>query len=478
MRLQPVVMNDFADPGSALSRGPWWLAERENDMPQRPFHGCDSVDIAIVGGGFTGLWTALTLKQRHPDLDVVLLEAGTCGWAASGRNGGSVNGYWSVWPKLCQLMGETRARTVADLGSEAQEAMRNFSRTAVQDIQWREDGFAVMATSRAQEGAIRSLLRNCRGVPDPYRPRPLQVEEIWEKTKNPRLTHGVLFPEGATVQPGYLVQALKSACLQAGVRLHESSTVTEVDLATTTVRTRNGSLSADHVVLATSAWMTSARVATKHTTNLSSHVAVTAPMPEVASQLDWPLGLMVRDARMFLHWVRMTADSRFVVGTGSGPFSARGAVVPAHSHHPPSTRRVMSVLKSFIPNAAHAQFIASWGGAIDLSSDSCPNFSTIPGTRVHYGTGYSGHGVNAAWIGGQILASLATGERDRWTGSPLCGRRRPRLPPEPLRYLGSDLIQRHTIALEDALDVGRRPSVRSRAITSIPKYLGIRIGTR
>src|SRR5690606_32448193 len=133
-------------------------------------------------------------------------------------------------------------------------------------------------------------------------------------------------------------------------------------------------------------------------------------------------------ARMFLHWVRLTDDDRFIVGTGAGPMSYGGRVVAAHTHHRRSTRRVTDVLAAFVPAAAHARFDASWGGAIDLSSDTCPYFATLPQTRVHYATGYSGHGVNAAWIGGQALASLALGENDRWTQSAFCTRRRPVLP--------------------------------------------------
>lgn len=478
MRLQPVSASGSAAPGADAGRSSWWLADCGEDAALPPFHGEDHADVAIVGGGYTGLWTALALKEREPELDVVVLEAQTCGWAASGRNGGSVNGYWSAWPKLSQLLGQDRARVVAELGSQAQSALREFAAASAQDVQWHDDGFAVLATSAVQEEALRTLMRNCRGIPETYRPRPMQAGEIRGITGNSRIAHGALFPEGATVHPGHLVRALTSACLRAGVRIYESSAVTDVDPASTTARTRAGSLRAGSIVLATNAWLSSARQAAKHTTNLSSHVTVTAPMPDLVSQLDWPRGLVLRDARMFLHWVRVTADSRFVVGTGAGPFSARGAVTAAHSQHPPSTRRVMRALGSFVPEAAEAEFVTSWGGAIDLSSDGCPDFTTIPGTQVHYGTGYSGHGVNAAWIGGQILASLARGAQDRWTASPLCARRRPRLPPEPLRYLGGSLVQHHTIALEDALDAGRSPARRSRAIAAVPRLLGIRIGTR
>ena len=98
-----------------------------------------------------------------------------------------------------------------------------------------------------------------------------------------------------------------------------------------------------------------------------------------------------------------------------------------------------------------------WSGPIDVSADKLPRFGTVPGTRIHYGAGYSGNGVGPSWLGGQILASLALGARDEWTALPLVGRRGRRLPPEPFRYAGGKLVRWGTLAVEDALAAGRRP---------------------
>lgn len=478
----PVPGSHSGGPGWDATTGPprfpWWLADAPQESSHPPYVGDGRTDVAIVGGGFTGLWTALTLKQRSPDVDVVLLEAATCGSAASGRNGGSMNGYWSAWPKLPDLVGRGAAEEMARLGSEAQRAIREFCEASPTDAELHEAGLAMVATSAAQEDLVDAVLHRSRDLPAEYRPRALTGDQLWRLTRNPAIARGALFPEGATVHPARLVRALEQACLQHGVRIHESSPVTDVDPRRMALRTADGSLRAPDIVLATNAWMSSLRPISRHTTNLSSHVAVTEPLPDVVHRLEWPRGRMVRDARMFLHWVRLTADDRFVVGTGAGPLGYGGHVVRAHTHHRPSVRRVTDVLAAFVPEAAHARFDASWGGAIELSSDGCPYFSTLAGTRIHYGTGYSGHGVNAAWIGGQALASAALGQDDRWTRSAFCTRRRPRLPPEPMRYLGGAAVRHSTIAVEDALDAGRVPPVRDRAIAALPRLLGIRVGVR
>ncbi len=120
----------------------------------------------------------------------------------------------------------------------------------------------------------------------------------------------------------------------------------------------------------------------------------------------------------------------------------------------------------------------SWGGPIDVSADHLPFFATKPGTRVHYGAGYSGHGVGPSWLGGRILASLVLGADDEWTRLPLATRRVPRLPGEPFRRVGGGLVRAAIMACEEAEEQGRRPSFVARAGAALPRLLGMELGTR
>jgi hypothetical protein len=131
-----------------------------------------------------------------------------------------------------------------------------------------------------------------------------------------------------------------------------------------------------------------------------------------------------------------------------------------------------------LPGLDAAKVERAWGGPIDVSADHLPFFGTVPGKSIHYGLGYSGHGVGPSWLGGQILASLALRLDDEWTQSPLATRRVPFLPPEPLKRLGGGLVRAAIMACEQAEEDGRRPPLAARAAAAVPRLLRMEIGTR
>jgi hypothetical protein len=144
----------------------------------------------------------------------------------------------------------------------------------------------------------------------------------------------------------------------------------------------------------------------------------------------------------------------------------------------PTARRAEQGLRRLLPALADARVERAWGGPIDVSADHLPFFGTVPGKRIHYGLGYSGHGVGPSWLGGQILASLALGLDDEWTALPLVTRRVPSLPPEPLKRLGGGLVRAAILACEYAEEAGRRPPLPARVAAALPRLVRMQIGTR
>jgi glycine/D-amino acid oxidase-like deaminating enzyme len=300
-----------------------------------------------------------------------------------------------------------------------------------------------------------------------------------ERVRSPVFRSGVFFPEGATIQPALLVRALRRAALDAGVTLYERTPVTRVRAASPNeLETPGGTLHARDVVLAVNAMLTGWRPAAAYLTNFGSYVVLTEPAPDLAERVGWSGDEALVDGRMFLHYARTTNDGRVLMGSGTGPIGFAGRVDGRFSHDAATAARAEAGLRRLLPGLADVRVERAWGGPIDVSSDHLPFFRTKKGTRIHYGAGYSGHGVGPGWLGGRILASLVLDADDELTRLPLVRRKLPRLPPEPLRRLGGGLVRAAIMACEEDEEQGRRPPASARAVAQLPRLLGMELGTR
>jgi glycine/D-amino acid oxidase-like deaminating enzyme len=451
---------------------PWWWDEAGSDEPAEPLAGDAVADICIVGGGYTGLWTALALKEREPAADVVLLEAATCGAGPSGRNGGFLHGYWASLAELVPLLGPDGALELARVGERVVPAVRALG----EDVWLREGGMLMVSAAPAQDAAVDDAVAAASALGVPEQAVPLDGDELAERVCSPVLRRGVFFPDGATVQPARLVRVLRRKVLDAGVVLHENSAAT---FRGGEVRTPGGRVRAAHVVVAINAAATGWRPVARHVTNFGSYVVLTEPVPELIEQIRWTGGEAILDGRMFLHYFRTTNDGRVLMGSGSGPIGFGGKLDDRFTGDVPTAERAAHGLRRLLPGLGDARIERAWGGPIDVSADHLPFYGTVPGTgRVHYGLGYSGHGVGPSWLGGQILASLALGLDDEWTSLPLVTRKVASLPPEPLKRLGGGLVRSAIMACEAAEEEGRRPPLPARVGAALPRLLRMQIGTR
>jgi glycine/D-amino acid oxidase-like deaminating enzyme len=458
---------------------PWWLDEAPPVEVAPPLEGELELDVAVVGGGYTGLWTALALRGLEPSARVAVLEAERCGEGPSGRNGGFLHGYWSSLARLRDVFGDGGALAVAQAGSAIVPGVRDFVQARDVDVWLREAAMLKVSAAPAQDEAVDRAVVAAGELGVEEEAVPLSAEEVRRHCASPRFRRGVRFREGATVQPARLARALRAAALDEGTLLYERTPVARLLRGSPNVlETPRGSVRAREVVIATNAAAAGWRPLARRLTAFGSYVVLTEPVPELIERIGWTGGEPIIDGRMFLHYFRTTNDGRVLMGSGSGPIGFGGRLDGRFTSDRASVERAAAGLAVLLPELAETKLERAWGGPIDVSADYFPFFGTVPGTRVHYGAGYSGNGVGPSWLGGQILARLAIGMDDELTRLPLVNRRVRPLPPEPIKRLGGGIVRAAALRVEDAEESGRRASPPLRAVAAAPRILGLRVGTR
>jgi glycine/D-amino acid oxidase-like deaminating enzyme len=408
-----------------------------------------------------------------------VLEAALCGEGPSGRNGGFLHGYWSSLARARRVFGDGGALAVAEAAAAIVPGVREFVERRGVDVWLREAPMLEVSAAPAQDEAIDAAVAVARELGVEEEAVPVGPDELAERCSSPRFRRGVLYREGATVQPGRLVRALRAAVIGDGVVLHERTPMLRLRRGSpTVVETPRGRIRAREVVVAINAAAAGWRPLGRRLTAFGSYIVLTEPVPDLLEAINWTGGESIIDGRMFLHYFRTTNDGRVVMGSGSGPIGFGGRLDERFTADTPSIARAEAGLRFLLPGLAEARVERSWGGPIDVSADHFPFFGTVAGSRVHYGAGYSGNGVGPSWLGGKILARLALGIEDELTALPLVNRHIRPLPPEPIKRLGGGLVRGAALRAEEAEQDGRRPALPLRAIAALPRVVGLRVGTR
>ncbi len=439
-----------------------WLGEAlaVDDDRAPALDGDCRADVCIVGGGFTGLWTAIGLKERDPGLEVVLIEKDSCGAGASGRNGGFVLSWWAKLTSLIKICGGEEGVRLAKASAEAVAEIGRFAEANGIACHYRHDGWLWAATSEVQIGAWEATIDAAERF-QCYPFKRWSPEEVARASGSDRHLAGVYEPTAASVQPALLARGLRRVALERGVRIAEGTAMTGLQRGRPPrVLTDGGSIVADKVVLATNAWSIAFAEIRQAILVVSSDVVGTAPVPERLRQIGWDDGMAISDGRMLVHYYRTTTDGRVVFGKGgmSGiqPFGGKlGRRLDGRSS---IAGEVAHWFKWTYPALADVPIESDWTGPIDRSKSGLPVFGSLSDCPdVLYGVGFSGNGVGPTLLAGRILASLALGRRDEWSA---CGLVRPLgrdFPPEPIRYIGGKVVRSAVRRKDAAEDAGRAP---------------------
>ena len=438
----------------------FWLQEVAGDAPDAPpLEGDLRADVAILGGGYVGLWTAIRIKELEPARDVVVLEQDVCGGGASGRNGGFVLSWWPKLSSLVSLCGEADALRVARGSEEAIEEIRTFCESHGIDAQFRQSGWLWTATSRAQMGAWEGVVSLCErlGV-EAFRRLP--PDEVARRSGSPVHRAGVLEGSAATVQPAALARGLRRVALESGVRIFENTRVRKFGRGRPVViRTARGTLTADALVLAANAWAAGIRELRRRIVAITSDMVMTAPAPERLARLGWTGGECITDSQMMVDYYHVTRGGRVAFGKGGWGIALGGRIGAGFDRDERRALTVAADLRRYYPGLSDVPITHDWSGPIDRTPNSLPLLGRLGGRpHIVYGVGWSGNGVGPSVVGGKVLASLVLGRDDQWSRHPLVERSRGRFPPEPLRFVGAHVVRAAVARKERAEIEDRKPS--------------------
>ncbi len=463
----------------------WWLEEAlarpefvGPDTP--PLRGDTTADVLILGGGYTGMWTAWFLKEREPDLDVVLLEADICGGGPSGRNGGFCDGWWGHIGDMVQTYGEADALELLMTCGRSPAEIGTWCERHGVDAWFTRGGDLAVATSPSAEGRWEGTIEAARrlGVEDEY--RALTPEQVQERCASPAFGGGMLIADAANVQPARLARGLRNVLVERGVRIFEGTPVTRFRASRPAVaETAGGTVRAGEAVVGLGAWATWWRAFKPILTVRGSYMVITAPAPERLEQMGWTGGEQVRDVRSSIHYGRTTPDGRIALGLGGLQPDLARRIDRRYDYEERYAVRVARDVARLFPAFADVPVEAAWGGPINVSGFTMPFFGSMGAAgNVHYGVGYTGNGVGPSHLGGKILAALATRAEDGFTRLAVVSREPKRFPPEPIRSPGMMLANAAIRRKDDLEDSRRRVDPLTGFVARLPRRMGFKLGPR
>jgi glycine/D-amino acid oxidase-like deaminating enzyme len=446
----------------------WHDTCRDDLTPRPPLTGDTDVDVAIVGAGYTGLWTAYYLAVADPALRIAVVEREIAGFGASGRNGGWCSALFAA---SRAAVAEVAGRAAAvDLQAAMVETVDEVGRVAAAegiDCGFAKGGTLALATSPAHVERIRDHVAedHAWGLADT---RWLTAAEVSERVGAAGVLGAAYTPHCARVQPADLVRGLARAAEARGVRICERTAATAIRPGV--VETGHGTLRADVVVRATEAYTAELPGLRRALLPIYSLIVATAPLPAATwAEVGWAGAETLTDGRHLLVYAQRTADGRIAFGGRGAPYHLASRTDPAYDRDQRVFAALEGALRTLLPAVAGLPITHRWGGPLAASRDWFPSVGLDRGRGLAWAGGYAGDGVGTSNLAGRTLADLVLRKDTALTRLPWVGHRSRRWEPEPLRWLGATAVRRLAASADAAETRTGRPARRARLLD---RFLG------
>ena len=423
--------------------GPFWLEDPGRPEALAALVGDTTCDLLVVGGGYSGLWTALIAKERDPSLDVVLVEGNEVGWAASGRNGGFcaaslTHGFGNGLQRWPGELAELERQGAANL-----QAIEDTLERYGIDAEWERTGGIDVATQPHQLAELHEIAEAVAeyGLDLTV----LDADALRAEVDSPTFLGGVWDKEGvAMVHPAKLAWGLKQACLGQGVRIFEHTRATDLAEhgAAMAVRTSYGRVFARRVALGTNVFPSLLRRVRPYVVPVYDYALMTEPLSDAQlASIGWSGRQGLGDSANKFHYFRLSADNRVLWGGYDAVYPYGGRVREEYDQRPETFRTLAGNFFRCFPQLEGVRFSHAWGGAIDTCTRFSAFFDTAYRGRVAYAAGYTGLGVGATRYGAEVMLDLLAGERTERTSLDMVRSKPLPFPPEPVRWAGIELTK-------------------------------------
>lgn len=425
-------------PGFGNGEVSFWMQQRGVPERRPALPGPLDVDVAIVGAGLTGLWTAYSLAEARPDLDIVIIEREFAGFGASGRNGGWLS---------AKSPGQFR-RYAAAGGARGAIALEHAMFDAVREsvaVARREgfgehiayDGLIHVATSESQLARLRSTMRGLREQgwgEDDF--TPLSPAELGERVRVEGARGAYWSPHCARINPAEFTAGLARAAEARGVRIFEGTRATAIEPRL--VRTDHGPVRARHVVQALEGYTGSLAGQARQLLPMNSSMVVTEPIDdETFAEIGWNGAELLGDVAHNFAYIQRTADQRIALGGRGVPYNFASRFDPQGRTAESAVNQLGARLVELFPALTGVRLEHSWSGVLGVPRDWCAGVRYDPETGIGSAGGYVGHGVTATNLAGRTLRDLILGESTELTRLPWVGHTARKWEPEPLRWIAA-----------------------------------------
>jgi glycine/D-amino acid oxidase-like deaminating enzyme len=443
----------------------WWDGQPHPIELRPPLGGDIDVDVAMVGGGLTGLWTAFYLAEADPTLRIAVLEREVAGFGASGRNGGWCSALFAVSDqRLAAVAGRTQALAMRRAMEETVEEVGRVVRSEPIECGFAKGGTVVLARTGVQLQRARDQVAaaRARGI-DEEDLRFLSAAEASTMVAATDVLGGTYTPHCAAVDPAALVRGLARAVERRGVTIYEQTQVHAV--ASGGAETARGRVKAAIVVRATEGYTPTLQGEERTVVPVYSLMIATEPLPD---EFWASAGLARRetfaDLRHLIIYGQRTADGRMAFGGRGAPYHFGSAIRPQFDRDRDVHESLRQALTELFPALADAAVTHRWGGPLGIARDWFPSVGLDQATGLAWAGGYVGDGVSTTNLAGRTLCDLILRRTSELTALPWVGHRSKPWEPEPLRYLGINAGLRLASSADRAEERTGRPTWRSRLL--------------